>query len=123
MHHANFHMVRLQPPELVLKAGPDLDDVPASFVLPILPDGAEMGLENKLLPPPPKGPAQAPAERRVRRIEIDAVGSRLLQYIQPFAHLLRGLSQESLAAHADFSNPQAGPAQHAVFHMSYLLVS
>ena len=123
MDHADFHMVRLQPPELVLEALPDLGDVPGPLVLPVLPDGAEVGLEDELLPPPPEGPAQIRAEVRIGRIEVDAVDARRLADVQPLRSLLRVLLQKALAAHADLAHPDAGAAQCTVSHMIFLLIS
>ena len=122
MNHADFHMVRLQPPELVREALPDLRGVPGPLVLPVLPDGAEMGLEDELLPPPPERPAQIGTKVRVGRVEVDAVDPRRLAHVQPFPHLLRGLFQKALAAHADLPHPEAAPAQRTISHILFLLV-
>ena len=120
MDHADLRVVRLQPPELVVKALPHLRQVPGALVLSVLPDGAEVGLEDKFFPPAPQGPAQIGAELRIGGVQVDAVDPARLHGVHQLLHLRIGLVHKALTAHADLADQQACPSQLTIFHTVFL---
>ena len=116
MNHTNFHMVCAQALQLILESLPHLFDFPGALVLAVLPNGAQVGLEYKFLPPSLEGRPQVGAKVRIRGIQVYAVDPRRLHPVYKLPHRLPGLSHKALAAHANLADQKAGPAQRPIFH-------
>ena len=121
MDHAHIQIVCTQAAQLVGKALPHLRHVPGALILPVLPDGAEMSLEDKAVPPSRQGPAQAVPDVGIRGVEVDAADAGGIHHIHHLHHLLRRLAHESLAAHADLAHLDPGAAQCTLLHSNLLL--
>ena len=116
MDHADFHMICLQSPELVRKALPDLINFSSALVLAILPDGTQVSLKNKFLPPSPQSPTQVGTHLWIGGIEVYAVDAVGLHFVYKRQDLLVGLIHKSLAPHANLTDADAGAAQCTVYH-------
>ena len=113
-------MVGFQSLQLVLKSQLDLLQVSGALVLAVLPNGAQVGLENEPGPPPLQGPSQVGTKFGIRRIQIDAVDAAGLHPVHKSFHGFIWLMDQSLAAHPDFTDGKAGSAQGPVFHCGSL---
>ena len=114
--HADVDEAGVQQAEHVLKASLYLCDVPGAQVLAIFPDGAQVGLEDKLVPPALQGAAQVGPHVRIGGVQVDAVDAQLLHLIHKRQDLLIALVHQALAAHSDLADRQPGAAQCTVVH-------
>ena len=114
--HADIDIVCTQAAEEVGIAGSDLLQVPGALVLPVLPGGADVALDDKLLPPARQSPAQLVPDLGVRDIAVQAVSPGGLHDVQKLLDLGIALSGVALTAHADLAHLDAGAAQCAVLH-------
>ena len=114
--HADLRVIGLQPAELIGKARLHLVQIPGALVLPVLPDGAQVGLEDEFLPPAPQRAAQAGAELRVGGVEVDAVDPARLHGVHHFPDLRIALAHKAFAPHADLADQQACAAQLTILH-------
>ena len=118
--HAHVDEVRAQTLQQIPKPGAHLVHVPGALVLAVLPDGAQMALEQEFVPPPLQRAAQAGAHPGVRGVQVDVVDPQALGGVQQGLHQRAAVVHEALAAHADLAHPQAGAAQLSFFHGCHL---
>ena len=108
MNHADLQMICLQPLQLVCKAGLYVLDVAGPLILSVLPNRAQMSLQDKLIPPSLQRPAQCVAKIRMGRVQIDAVGPmgfhNVDKILRPF-----GMLYHAFTAEADFADGKTRP--------------
>ena len=114
--HADVDEAGVQQAEHVLKARFYLVDVTGAQVLAVLPDGAQVGLEDKLVPPALQGTAQVGPHVRVGGVQVDAVDPQRFHLVHKFLYLVIAFVHQPLAAHADLADLQPGAAQCTVIH-------
>ena len=90
--HAHVHPVRPQQAEPLGEIGLRLVQAAGPLILPVLPDGAYVALENKFFPSPLHGAAQVVQQLRLRRVQIDAIDAGGVHEVHHLPDLPDGLA-------------------------------
>ena len=89
---------------------------PGAAVLAVFPTGAQMALDQHLVPPPFQRPADVGTHLGLRHEHIQNVDAVAQGHIDHPADHVVALPFQMFAAQADLAGPQAGTPQNIVFH-------
>ena len=117
MDHTHVQIVGVQELHHLLETGLDLIQVSRAKILPVFPDGADVGLDEEFFPPALQRPAHRRTHLRIGGIEVKVVDPQFLGPVkEPGGHCVSILG-EPLTAQSDDAGPEAGVAQLPVFHI------
>ena len=104
MDHANIDIVGMQTLQQISKGTLCLFDITGTGVLTILIDGAEMTLDDKLIPASLQGNAEVITGRSLRHEDVNVVDSMLLRCIHDRRTFFCGQAVEPLAAQTNLAD-------------------
>ena len=116
MDHADIHVIRAEVGEHRFKRGADLIDPAGRAVLPVLPDGAQVRLEDERPPAVPDRPARPALDVGVGGVEVHAVDPVFKGQLEELFGKGVVPEDEALAAQSDLADPQAGFSKFTVVH-------
>ena len=120
--HTHINIVGMQAFQQVCKGAFCFFDIPGTGILSVFKDGAQMSLNDKLLPASLQGKAQISAGGSLGHENIDVIDAFFLRSVYNGAALPGGQAVEPLAAQTDLADTQSGAAQCPVFHAVLLSV-
>ena len=106
--HPQVDVVGLQPGEQVLEGLPHQGQLPGADVLALLPGGAEVPLDDPLLPAALDGAANLAAHLRVGHPAVQNVDALFLAPADDGGDLLLVVALQPLGPQADFADREAG---------------
>ncbi len=116
VNHPHVQVAGIQQAQLLLKPRPHFLHLAGAPVLPLVPDGADMPLQDKFFPPSPDGLPHGGAHLRVGGVKVYAVAAPCQEGVQHLPDRLPGFFQKPLASNAHFAHLDAGAAQRSPLH-------
>ncbi len=116
VNHAQVDVVRLQPGEQILEGLLHLGHLPGADILPLLPGGAKMPLDNPLLPVALDGVANFGAHLWVGHPAVQDVDAIAFAPLDDGRDLFLVVALQPLGAQAYLTDLQAGAAQFPITH-------
>ena len=103
MNHAYFHGVGLKVLQEIFKAELDVGQIAGAFILSVFPNGAQVCLQYKFIPPVLQGFAQLSADFWIGCVQVYVVDALFFSRREQFFHpgFIVG---EALAAKADLAD-------------------
>ena len=117
--HPQIYVIRLQPRQQILKSRLYFRQIPRPHILPVLPSGTDVALNDPFLPPSFDGQTDIRADVRFRHPAVQNVDPFLFTGLNDLPYLLRVVALQPLPAQADLADPQAGLSQFSVPHMPF----
>ena len=114
--HTQVKIIRPQTRQQILKGRLDLLHVPGADVLPLLPGGAEVPLDDPPLPLPGDGSANIRPHIGLRHPAVQNVDPLGLTAVNDRFYLLRIMALQPLRSKADFADFQPRLPQFSVSH-------